>query len=444
MTPSLEERVAAIEERNNRVEADKAWETSFARRAGIAVVTYIVISCTLMVIGHDGAWIHSVVPVLGYLLSTLALRFLRTAWQKKFMPVLALALLLPVNAFADITITLVGPFSGSTAAQGEELKAGADAAIAEINEAGGLIGGQKLALKIEDDACNATQATVVANKIVAKPPAGVIGPLCSAATLSSAAIYAENGVPQITLSSNPGITEAGHKNLFRLVGRDDRQAPDLVTYLGQNYPKDTRFAVIDDKGSWGLTFADLATAELKKSGYAVALRDAITPGQKDFSALITRLKTEKIKTVVIGLYVTEAALLVRQAREQGFTGDFFGGDPIQTPEFAKVAGAAAEGIHQSGLFDPRGNPAGDKLMTDLQKAKKPIGVYTFYAYVAVKVYADAIIRANSAKPADIIKALGNTAIDSMIGPIKFDDKGDLRHFTYSIFVWKNGQAVPAR
>lgn len=443
MTKSLEERVAAIEERNNRVEADKGWETSFVRRAGIALVTYLVIGCTLIAIGNDNPWINAIVPVLGFLLSTLAMQFLRKLWQKKFMPVLAFTLLLPTSAFADITITLSGPFSGSTAAQGEELKAGADAAIAEINKAGGVLG-QKLALKTEDDACNATQATIVANKIAAAPTAGVIGPLCSAATLSAAPIYAENGVPQLTLSSNPQITEAGHKNLLRLVGRDDRQAPDLVTYLGQNYPKDTRFVVIDDKGSWGLTFADLTAAALKKDGYTVALRDAITPGQKDFSALITRLKTEKIKTVVMGLYVTEAALLVRQAREQGFTGDFFGGDPIQTPEFAKVAGAAAEGVHQSGLFDPRGNPAGDKLMAELQQAKKPIGVYTFYAYVGVKVYADAIIRAGSAKPADIIKALHNTTLDSMIGPIKFDEKGDLKHFTYSIFVWKNGQAVPAR
>lgn len=84
MAPSLEERVAAIEARNAKVESDKAWETSLARRAGIALVTYIVISCTLMVIGHDGAWIHSVVPVIGYLLSTLALRFVRKEWQKRF------------------------------------------------------------------------------------------------------------------------------------------------------------------------------------------------------------------------------------------------------------------------------------------------------------------------------------------------------------------------
>jgi hypothetical protein len=79
---SVEERLAAIEARNAKVEADKAWETSWARRGSIAFVTYIVISLMLMVIGHDGAWVHSLIPVIGYLLSTLALRFVRAQWQK--------------------------------------------------------------------------------------------------------------------------------------------------------------------------------------------------------------------------------------------------------------------------------------------------------------------------------------------------------------------------
>jgi hypothetical protein len=80
---SVEDRLAAIESRNAKVEADKAWETSLVRRGSIAFITYIVISLTLMVIGHDGAWVHSLIPVIGYLLSTLALRFVRNQWQKQ-------------------------------------------------------------------------------------------------------------------------------------------------------------------------------------------------------------------------------------------------------------------------------------------------------------------------------------------------------------------------
>jgi hypothetical protein len=80
---SLEERVAAIEARNAKVESDKGWETSLARRGSIAFITYVVISLTLVVIGHEGAWVHSLIPVIGYLLSTLALRFVRDQWQKQ-------------------------------------------------------------------------------------------------------------------------------------------------------------------------------------------------------------------------------------------------------------------------------------------------------------------------------------------------------------------------
>lgn len=351
---------------------------------------------------------------------------------------------LPVSsAHADITLALTGPFTGLMAAQGEEIKAGAGAAADEINAAGGVLG-EKLVLDYQDDTCTATQATIVANKIIANPPVGVIGPLCSAATLAVEPIYAEAGLPQVTFSSNPAITEKGYKNLFRLVGRDDKQAPDLAAHLIKNYPKGTKIAVVDDKGSWGLVFADLTTATLTKSGYGISLRDSISPGQKDFSALITRLKTEGITAVVMGLYVTEAALLVRQAREQGFKGDFFGGDPLQTPEFAKVAGPAADGVRQSGLFDPRGTPGGDRLFDKLKSENKTVGVYTFYAYSAVKLYADALARAKSRKPADVVTALATSGTDTILGPVSFDAKGDLKNFTYGMFVWKNGDVVPVR
>jgi branched-chain amino acid transport system substrate-binding protein len=441
MTESLEDRVAALEARNARVENDKAWETSPLRRISIAVITYIVISLLLMAIGHEGAWIHSIVPVLGYLLSTLALHYIRGRWQKKLSLAFFCALAFPAFAHADITLALAAPMTGPMAAQGEEIKAGAEAALEEINAAGG-IRGEKLALTIHDDICNATQATVVANKIITDAPMGMIGHLCSAATLAAAPIYAETGFPQITFSSNPKITESGYTHLVRLVGRDDQQAPDLIDYMAAHLPENFKIAVLDDKGSWGLGFADLAVEALGKKAIPIVFRDSITSGQKDFSSLITRLKTENITTVVMGLYVTEGALLVRQAREQGFTGSFYGGDPLQTPEFAKVAGPASNGVMQSGLFDPRNTENGKKLLAKLEVAHKGIGVYTFYAYAAVHIYADALAKATDAKPKTLSAQLKNQEFDTLLGKVSFNAKGDMKDFKYRMFIWKDGNVAP--
>ncbi len=440
MTDSIEERLRRIEERNARVELDKRWETSWTRRAGVALVTYVVVSCTLMVLGHEGAWLHSIVPVIGFLLSTLALRFVRRQWVKRLPPALmVLGLLLPVMAHAEIKLTLVGPLSGSMAAQGDELQSGANAAVAEINASGLL--NDKLAISYEDDACNATQATSVANKVVAKPPVAVIGHLCSAATLAAAPIYGEAGLPQLTFSSNTAITESGWKHLFRLVGRDDRQAPDLVVYIMAHHNKDAKIAVLDDKGSWGLAFADMAAMGFGAGGYAVTVRDSITSGQKDFSSLITKLKTQNVNVVVMGLYVAEAALLVRQAREQGFTGEFFGGDPIQTPEFAKIAGPAADGVKQTGLFNPASTEQGKKLVEKLHAETKSIGIYTYYAYAAVQTMAEAIKQAGSTNKDAIIAALRTGKFPSMLGTLSFDGKGDVNDFKYHVYEWKNGDVA---
>ncbi len=77
----FETRLKAIEDRNLRVEADKGWETSWARRGTIAFITYICAIILLTILGHDGVWKHALVPAMGYVLSTLSLPFVKVWWQ---------------------------------------------------------------------------------------------------------------------------------------------------------------------------------------------------------------------------------------------------------------------------------------------------------------------------------------------------------------------------
>ncbi|MBI3418726.1 MAG: branched-chain amino acid ABC transporter substrate-binding protein [Proteobacteria bacterium] len=318
------------------------------------------------------------------------------------------------------------------AAFGEEVRSGAEAAVEAINARGGVLG-EKLVLDFYDDACNPAQAVSTANKIAARRPIAVFGNFCSAATLAAADVYTEANLPQITLSSNPKITQGNHKNLFRILGRDDQEAADLASYVIQSTLQTRRIAILDDKGTWGVGLADHALKTFQQAGATVAWRDSVTSGQKDFSALVTRLKNDSITDVVLGVYLMESALLVRQAREQGYKGNFYGGDAIQSPEFWKI---------QSGVYDPRHTLAGQKLAETLKKRNKPLSAYSFHGYAALEVLSHAIKQAKSKKSSDIIAALHKGSFDTMLGKLTYDAQGDLRDYHFQIFKWHDGDYAP--
>lgn len=348
-----------------------------------------------------------------------------------------ICLCLAAPAHADIVLAVPVPLSGPVAGTGEAMRATAQEAAGELNSKGGILG-EKVVLRFDDDGCDPTQAVTVANKIVADPPIAVIGHACSGATLAASPIYAEAGLPEITLSSNPKVTERGLKNIFRIDGRDDQQAPILARFLVTIVPKTGKLAVLDDKSAWGAGYADSLVTALHDKGRPIAWRDSITAGQKDFSAVISRLKNEGITNAVIATYTTEAALLIRQARDLGYKGNFYGGDPLQTPEFWKIAGPAAEGVRVSGVFDARATPAGQRLAEALKKKGIPVVTYGLYTYAAIETLAEAAEKAKSKKPEAIIAALRDGKFDTLLGPVSFDSKGDMKDYHFQIFVWHNG------
>lgn len=349
--------------------------------------------------------------------------------------------LVALSTRAEITIAVVGPLSGPVAGLGEEMRTGIDAAVAATNDAGGILG-EKVKAVFFDDACNPTQAATISGKVVSSGPLAIIGHLCSSATLAASRTYAEYVIPQITLSSNVQVTESGYTHLFRLMGRDDQQAPDLANYMARSLARADRLAVIDDRGSWGIGFADKLVSSLDTKGVKTVLRDSIVIGQKDFSALIAKLRENDITVVAMGLYPMEAGLFVRQAREQGFKGTFYGGDPLQTAEFWKIAGGAGEGVRISGPFDPRASKAGAAIKATALKHNKPFGVYSYYAYAAVETVADALKQAGAKNSTALLLSLRENTINTLFGPMAFDEKGDLKSFHYGIYAWHEGEILP--
>ncbi len=341
-------------------------------------------------------------------------------------------------AQAQIRIATVGPMTGSYAAVGAQMKAGAEQAVADINKAGG-VNGQQLVLEVGDDACDPRQAVSVANQMASRKVAVVAGHYCSGSSIPASKVYAEEGVLQISpASTNPKYTDDGSWNTFRVCGRDDQQGLVAGKYLAARF-KGKKVAILHDNSAYGKGLADETKKSLNANGLTETLYAAYTPGERDYSAIVSRMKQAGIEVIYVGGYHTETGLIARQAKEQGMNVTMVGGDALVTNEFWQIAGPAGENTLMTFPSDPRKRPTAAAAVAEFKaKGFDPEG-YTLYTYGAIQIWAEAAKKANSIdgkKVADVLK--GGQAWDSVLGPISFDKKGDITTADYVFYVWKNG------
>ncbi len=341
----------------------------------------------------------------------------------------------------NIPIAVVGPLTGSNAALGEQMKRGADMAVADINTKGGVLG-KKLDLNIADDACDPKQAVAAANDVVGKKVVFVAGHYCSSSSIPASAVYNEAGVLQMTpASTNPALTDDAAKkgwiNVFRSCGRDDAQGAVAGKYLADHY-KGKHVAVIHDKTAYGKGIADETMKAMNKAGLKETMYEAITQGDKDFSALVSKMKQANIDVIYFGGYQTEGGLIVRQMRDQGLKAQFIGADALVTEEFWKITGPAGEGTLMTFPPDPRKVPAAKAVVdTFTAQGYNPEG-YTLYTYAAIQAFAAAADKAKSLKVDDLSKALHSMTVPTVVGPLTWDKKGDITDPKYVFYIWKNG------
>lgn len=354
----------------------------------------------------------------------------------------AAVVLTAVPAVAQIKIGSAGPMTGQYAAFGEQLKRGAQMAVEDINASGG-VNGQKLELVIGDDACDPKQATAVANKMVSDKVAFVAGHFCSGSSIPASDIYREGKILQITpASTNPKLTDdaftKGNTTIFRTCGRDDVQGSTVGNYI-LKYHKDARVAILEDKSPYGKGVADETKKVLNKGGMREVMYEAYNDNDKDFTALINKMKREKINMIVLGGYHTAAALIIKQSKEQGLPTQMMGFDALETAEFYQLGGAATNGVLMS--FPPKAedDPKNADLVKKFRDAKYNPEGYTLFSYAAVKVWAQAATKAKSTDPTAVAAALRGQSWDSAVGPLAFDQKGDIKNPVYDIYVWKDGK-----
>jgi branched-chain amino acid transport system substrate-binding protein len=351
---------------------------------------------------------------------------------------LGLGLAFATAASAQIKIGVAGPITGPNAAFGAQLKNGAEQAVEDINAAGG-INGQKLQLVVGDDVSDPKQGVSVANKFVSESVKLVVGHFNSGVSIPASEVYQESGILQITpASTNPRFTERNMWNTFRTCGRDDQQGEVAGTYLSKNF-KGKKVAIVHDKTPYGKGLADETQKSMNKLGLKEVMYEGVNTGEKDYSALVSKLKQANVDVVYFGGLHTEAGLIIRQMRDQGLNAPMMSGDGIVSSEFVSIAGPGAEGTLMTFSPDPRKNPNAKDAVAKFKAKNFEPEAYTLYTYAAVQIMAEAAKQAGGIDGKKMAEAMKKgTPYKTVIGDISFDKKGDITRPDYVMYVWKKG------
>jgi len=359
------------------------------------------------------------------------------------MAAMALGLAATAARAEDITIAVAGPFSGPVATVGEQFKHGAQAGVEAVNAAGG-VNGKMIKLDVEDDVCDPKQAVAVANRLAGLHVKFVDGHACSGSSIPASEVYAENNILMMTpSSSNPLLTEEAFKHkwttIMRLYGRDDAQGQYIGPWIAERF-KGKKMVILHDKSAYGQGLAMAVKAGINAAGAKEVLFDSITPGEKDYSAVVSKLKALGAEFVYFGGYHPEAGLILRQSADQGFKFTMMMGDAIATPEFWQISGPAGEGTLFTFPSDPQSRPTAAQAVADIKKTGFQPEGFTLFAYAVIQTMVEGMKRTGGEDPVKIAAALkSGPPVNTVVGPVSFDEKGDLKDTTYDVNIWHDGK-----
>jgi branched-chain amino acid transport system substrate-binding protein len=347
------------------------------------------------------------------------------------------------RAGETIKFGVAGAHSGDLASYGLPTVNAAKLIINEVNAQGG-INGKKIELLIEDDVCKPEVATNTATKLVSSGAEIVLGHICSGATKAALPIYRNAGILVISPSAtNPELTQSGeYPNFFRTIAPDDAQAKLDVDFT-LNTLGLRKIAIIHDKGDYGKGFAEFAKKFIEDSGKGqVVLFEGVTPGAVDYSAVIQKIKKSDAEAVMFGGYHPEASKIVGMIRKKRLTIPFISDDGVKDNTFIKVAGKDAEGVYASGPRDTTKNPLSKKAVEDHKREfNSDPGAFYENAYSATLAMVNALKKAGSTDLDVLKKVLQTDKVDTAVGTISFDQKGDAIGVGFSIYQVKNGVFV---
>jgi branched-chain amino acid transport system substrate-binding protein len=342
-----------------------------------------------------------------------------------------------------LKLGVAGPHSGDLASYGIPTVKAAELVVKEINAKGGVLGKQ-VELVVEDDECKPEKATNTATKLASQKVAAVLGHICSGATKAALGVYKDAGIIAMSPSAtNPALTQSGdYPNFFRTIASDDAQAR-LEVDFALDTLKLTKIAVLHDKGDYGKGLAEFAKSFLEKDPRAkVVLYEGVTPGAVDYSAVVQKIKRSGAQAVIFGGYHPEASKIVSQMRKKRMDTVFISDDGVKDDTFIKVAQKYAEGVYATGPKDVSSNPMAVAANEAHKKAYgADPGAFYLNAYSAAIALLNAIEQAGSTDYAAVTNALRTKDVETPLGKIRFDDRGDAIGVGFSMYQVKEGAYV---
>lgn len=351
---------------------------------------------------------------------------------------------LPIQALAEetVTIAIAGPMVGTSFSVGVQYKVGVAAAIQTLPE--GSLLGKKIVLKTYDDDCKSSIAKDVAEEIVQSPPALVIGHSCSAATIAAESVYAEHNVLQITpASTNPGVTEMGISTIFRMIGRDDVQGRIAADRIAKKYPG-KRIGIVSFPNSYSDGLARTVTKTLEQYGIQPVVNIRGVSASPSYAENIQTLIDAGIDVLYLVGGGLDCGVFLRQTWQMDAPFEIMSSDTLVSKVFIEAAGDAGEGIPFT--FPPEAAELSTSrpAVAAIKKLGQDPAGYTLLAYAAVQAWIEGVLRAKSFDAGPVAAALRQGPIETVLGPVTFDAKGDIQTMypAFAWFVWKDGQRVP--
>ncbi|AAS95192.1 branched-chain amino acid ABC transporter substrate-binding protein [Nitratidesulfovibrio vulgaris] len=350
------------------------------------------------------------------------------------------SLLMAATAFAagPVRVGLMCPLTGKWASEGQDMRNIVELLAEEVNKAGG-INGNKVELIVEDDGGDPRTAALAAQKLSTSGVTAVIGTYGSAVTEASQNIYDEAGIAQIaTGSTNVRLTEKGLKLFLRTCPRDDEQGRVAAKVIKNKGYK--AVALLHDNSSYAKGLADETKALLDKDGTKIVFYDALTPGERDYTAILTKLKAANPDIIFFTGYYPEVGMLLRQKMEMKWNVPMMGGDAANNLDLVKIAGkAAAKGYFFLSPPVPQDfDTAEAKAFLAAYKAKHnalPNSVWSVLAGDAFKVIVEAVQKGGKADGAGIATYLKTQLKNypGLSGQISFNEKGDRVGDLYRVY-----------
>ena len=337
---------------------------------------------------------------------------------------------------ADFKLGVAGPVTGPNAAFGAQLQNGTQQAVDDLNAKGGILG-NKITLEVGDDVSDPKQGVSVANKFVGDGVKYVVGHFNSGVTIPASDVYLENNILMITPSAtNPTLTEKGKWDVFRTCGRDDQQGAVAAKYIETSF-KGKKIAILHDKTTYGKGLADATMASLAKAGVKPVLYEGVNAGEKDYSAVVSKVKAAGADLIYWGGLHPEGGLIRRQMTDQGITSPMMSGDGITDNEFAAIAGPGAEGTLMTFPPDPKKKASAAAVVKEFASKNFDPQAYTLYSYAAVQVMAEAAEAAKSVDPKKMAEKMhSGMTFHTVVGDFSYDKKGDLTKSDYVMYTWK--------